>query len=326
MTPEHDTAVRAIPAMLREHGLTQAHVRPWTAHENGATGRLGSFRRADPETAWNRSHIELNPANGLAVLALDIDDPCAAFDLMNPVEWLRPVSIAPNWTVTNLENGHSHAVWTLRHPIHSNPRSRNAPLDLYAALANAYVAATGADRSFNGRLTRNPVYRANRLRTNWIRREPCTMRELRDGLPDFRWHPANTPPESSPSGFSRNLTLARRLAKWAGSWKNAGIPVLDHARRLNAEFDPALSHGEIIRWSRSIERSRNRWIRQGRMRRWDSASQKRRNRRSQLVRKAAAAKRNVLIRAAVRGGASQVVVAERMGVSRRTVQRALRGG
>ena len=51
----------------------------------------------------------------------------------------------PSWIVTNRRNGHSHAMWTLKVPVHRYPQARQKPLLLFRRVNEFYLKATNAD-------------------------------------------------------------------------------------------------------------------------------------------------------------------------------------
>ena len=155
------------PPKVRLYGLSDAHVRPNVC---GYVGR-GASRRRDfktrihvpPAKAWRHPFLQLHAANTYVGLILDCDDEEAMWEA---VVWPRVRE--PSWIVQNKANGHCHAVWTLRKPVHRYPEARPKPLQLLKRVDSYYHGQTLADPGYSGFLTRNPMSWADRSTvTHW---------------------------------------------------------------------------------------------------------------------------------------------------------------
>ena len=159
-----------IPPRLRDYGLKVAHSSPLVGVEY--PGHIIKTFRVEPERAWRFERLEVNPAHVWAVLTFDCD--------RGDVD--RPVPI-PHWEVVNRLNGHLHAGYVLRNPVHRYKGARGRPQDYATAVEREMIALLGADAGYNGVVTRNPVWPGPDCDTIWYARtDPYDLWELADWL------------------------------------------------------------------------------------------------------------------------------------------------
>jgi len=122
-----------------------------------------------------------------------------------------------------------------------------------------------ADAGYGQVLSHNPMVPvpAQRLQTDWLRRQPYPLQELAEVVP-FGWRRPAVPF----TGIGRNCSLFEAGMTWAGSPANLGVPVLTALMAINAEVarkhgKPSLDAGEVSGIARSVERYRTRWVARG---------------------------------------------------------------
>ena len=124
--------IEAAPAIVRAHGYSDAHARPLVMPRKG-----GASWRTSPDQAWGYRYLELNPANAVSVLTLDVDDAERILDLLTPFAGGRCL-LEPNFTTVNPANGHGHPSWCLGVPVHLNRESSMKPQRWIARIAEYY--------------------------------------------------------------------------------------------------------------------------------------------------------------------------------------------
>ena len=303
------------PAIVRAHGYRDAHSRPLVMPAKGRA----SYRVA-PQQAWGFRYLELNPANSVSVLTLDVDQAERTLDLLSPFAISRPLP-EPSWTVVNRRNGHSHPCWCLATPIHLNRESSLPPQKAMARISEFYRGRIGADDAYAGILVRNP-YRGRGGKCYWGRARPYSLDELAEVVPaTYRGVPRPV------TKIGRNVGLFRALMKWAGSPANKEAPLYPVASGINKEFETPLPAGEVQWVVKSVARYRARWIRDGKYSsNSDSAVQAQRGRASGKARRKRVAERNARIVQAQQDGKTQKAIAAEFNVNQATVSRVLAAG
>ena len=250
--------IEAAPPKVRAHGLRDAHSRPLVSPGKIDGGFAVSFRVA-PWAAWLFPSLELRAANSYTCLILDLDG-WGSYERAERTVRRTKVG-ALNWAVENKRTGGVHGVWTLAAPVHRADMALAAPLKRYGRVSEYYAAALGADAGYTGVLTHNPMEDAQLpgFETHWLRREPYTLDELAGFIP-FGWRR----PKVSRTAVGRNCDVFAHCMRWAGAPENLGAPVLGEAHRCNDGLDVPLDPPEVGGISRSVERYRRKWIKQGR--------------------------------------------------------------
>lgn len=300
------------PSIVRAHGYSDAHERPLVMERKGR----GSWR-TDPRRAWESRYIQLNPANAVSVLTLDVDNPERILDILNPFANAR-VLPEPSWTVVNPANGHGHPSWCLSRPVHTNLKSSFKPQRLLACVSDWYTKKAGADGGYSGILSRNP-YAGRGGKTFWGRRKPYSLNELAERLPKgYRLLPRPV------SNIGRNVGLFQAMMRFAGRRSNAEVPLFPVCEALNGEFDVPLPLSEVRSITKSVSRYRSKWLAQGKYR--NTENQRRRGILSGKARRKRNAERDRRIVQMMREGATVREVAWVIGTSKSTVSRVWRGG
>ena len=308
------------PAIVREHGLRDAHTHPLVARRKGQSFRVHA------RNAWSYPSLELRAGNSWPAVTLDCDVPSAVVDALylNHHGGSGPALPAPNMVVQRRSNSHSHISWFLEHPVHRGESARAAPLRKLARITEFYRDALDADSGFVNCLTHNPLeesHRAGEFQTHWGRSCAYTLAELSEVIPKG-WRLPIAP--STETG--RNCALFRSLLKWAGSPFNLELEVLPMARATNDGLDVPLGDSEVADIAKSIERYRRAWIAKGRF--YAEAERTAWGRslglQSAAVRRAANAQRDLRIREGHAAGWSQRHLAKLFKISKTGVWKVLR--
>lgn len=314
--------LEAAPPKVRAHGLRDAHERPLVSRGKRRDGSFPGSFRVSPQDAWHYPSLELRAGNSWPCLIQDCDGGEGTARLVEA--YMAGEAPTPNWIVTRYSSGGSHAVWNLAAPVHRGEAAREAPLRLFARVAERLAEVIGADAGYAGVLTHNPMARAqgNDLRTVWLERDPYELREIAAKIIPFGWRL----PAMRRTEIGRNDDLFRAGMTWAGSPANLGYPVLPMLLALNQRFDHPLDEAEVAGIARSVERYRTRWIAEGRFytpeerTAWGQAG----GIKGGVARRKAEKERDDAIVAAVLGGQSMRSVAKAHGLALSTVQHIMR--
>ena len=256
---ELDLGIDYAPAIVRDHGLQEAHTYPLVSL------RKGSSFRVHARDAWTFPSLELRAANSWPSLTLDCDVPSAVVDCLysNHSFGNGPALPRPSVVVERRSNSHCHASWFLKRPVHRGESARLGPLRKLARITEFYRDALQADPGYAGVLTHNPleeVHGAGEFQAHWSSRT-CgySLDELAEPIPKGWRLPASPSTE-----LGRNSALTRSLMKWAGSPANIGSEVLPVARVANGGLDVPLPDSEVAGIAKSVEGYRDGWIAKGR--------------------------------------------------------------
>ena len=251
------------PELVREHGLVEAHTYPLVSTGKHGGVVKGSFR-VPALDAWSYASLELRSAGAWPALILDCDGTTGYSRLMTAVED-REVP-CPSW-VTHRDTGGCHPAWCLSSPVLRGAGARQRPLKLLARVSEYLGQVVGADASYNGVLSHNPMVpdQGQNLKTDWMRRRPYCLDELAEVIP-FGWKRPTVPQ----TAVGRNWTMFWAGMKWAGSPDNLNFPVLPALMSIYRKIEdafPATHHSfpvsEVRGLARSVERYRTTWIKQG---------------------------------------------------------------
>ncbi len=241
------------PDNLRKHGLRAAHPRPLVSHGKQNGKAFASFRTT-PDKAWHFPSLEYaNAGSSVAAIVLDCDNPDAFASGL-------PSECPPNWRVIRESNGHFHAAWTLRDPVHRYPQARQEPLSLLKDCTEFLAASVKADPGFNGVLCHNPAprFKMDGFKVAWGRQEPYRLQEIADVIP-FGWQR----PVLAQTGVGRNCDLFQSLMRWAGQERNINIDAFTAALTINQEFQHPLPLSEVQATAKSVEKYRKGWVAKG---------------------------------------------------------------
>ena len=246
------------PRQVREHGLVEAHTWPLVS-DGKVQGVVQASFRVHASVAWSFPSLELRSAKAWPVVCLDCDGTGGYSRLMLAVED-RDVP-CPNWVVYR-DTGGAHGVWCLERPVLRGESARARPLRLLTRTTEYMAQKVKADAGYGQVLSHNPMVpvAAQRLRTDWLRRQPYPLQELAEIVP-FGWRRPAVPS----TGIGRNCSLFEAGMTWAGSPANLDVPVLTALMAINAEVakkhgKPPLDAGEVSGIAKSVERYRKRWI------------------------------------------------------------------
>ena len=245
------------PPKVRAHGYSDAHERPLVGKTR--CGKIVASFRVAPSAAWKFRYLELNPANSASVLVFDCDDPETLLRVFPPFGGPSELP-QPNWTSWNLANAHAHVYYCFRAAVHKNLESRRAPQIRLAAIAEAYAAKLNADDGYAGILSRNPMSRPHRgaARTQWGRRCGYCLDELAEPVGIGRR--ARLPSiETARTAEGRNCITFELSMRWAGSKKNAQLPVLPVSLGINQQFSCPMGFGEVTHIAKHVEGYRAQW-------------------------------------------------------------------
>ena len=256
---ELDLGIDFAPAIVREHGLKDAHLQPLVAWRKGQSFRVHARK------AWGYPSLELRAGNSWPLMGFDCDNPSAVIDALywNHNGGNGPALPPPNMVVERRSNGHCHASWFLSRPVHRGEAARAAPLRKLARINEFFREVLQADVGYNGTLTHNPLpetHGPGEFQTNWPCSRAYSLDELAEPIPKGWRLPVKPTTEAG-----RNCALFASLMKWAGSPFNLELEVLPVARVTNQGFEIALPDQEVAALAKSVERYRRSWIDQGRV-------------------------------------------------------------
>lgn len=204
-------------------------------------------------SALEHRHISVNASTSLSWMPHDIDRSDAYFAH-------RDANLPePNVIMINPKNGHGHAAYLLKTPVHKYAAANPHPLRFFAATERGVGRRIGADKGYTGLIVKNPLHLD--WRTEWRRDEPYTLEEIADCLfkhdmrPDYSEAPA--------SGIGRAVTLfdqvrhrayraIRDFQKSGGRFNKWQDWCLDVAGQCNQKFDTPLPFSEVRSAAKSV--------------------------------------------------------------------------
>jgi hypothetical protein len=212
------------------------------------------------ENAVKKRYIQQNSPFDLHWLVYDVDRPDSNFDWQYDI----PNIPAPNITVMNLSNGHSHLLYGLEVPVIKcveNPKVHAKPLRYAAAIDVALSLKLDADPGYTGLICKNPlnnywnvhVWQQDLYDLDWLASylDLKPYRDMRKRLP--------------PIGLGRNCTLFELSRRWAYTQcRKEGLyscesgfieGVTCYADKKNGAFPAPLPYSEV----KTIGRSVGRW-------------------------------------------------------------------
>lgn len=212
------------------------------------------------EKALKLRYIQPNGPTHLYWMAFDVDRSGSAID------WEDLSCPAPNITMTNPENKHSHLLYALETSVRTAPDGSIKALKYAAAVQAGLTNKLKADNSYSGLIIKNPTH--EHWMTNVIHNDFYDLNELADwvDLPsiDLRKKAAN-----EAFGLGRNCIAFDNLRKWAyNAIRRAGWPsynvwldmCLEHVEKTNGAFENPLGYGEIKQIAISVAKWTHRHI------------------------------------------------------------------
>ena len=193
------------PAVVRAHGLRDAHVYPLVSPD---VGQVRRSYRVPAARAWGFPRLELRSGNCWPVLSFDVDGGAAVDRLAAAI--LGADLREPSFVTFRVASGNAHAHYALASPVHRTDRARLAPLAYFSRIGEYYHAALLADPAYRGVLTLNPVWDGGEYRTVWLHKRPYTLDELAEVIPRG-WRR----PRVAQTGAGRNVDTFRWAVKEA---------------------------------------------------------------------------------------------------------------
>jgi hypothetical protein len=270
------------------------------------------------KSALKMPYLQINPPHLRMWMVFDVDRPGAA------IAWEDANLPVPAWAAANRENGHAHIAYGLSAPVLVTENARRHPIRFLQGIEGAYREALQADRGYSGLITKNPkhplwriLYGDQRL---WELGELAEYGSVEKYIPRHAKHPEEI-------GLGRNCIVFEFLRQWAyrnirvakqrGNYVIWQADCNNRALVRNGDFLHPMDGREVWHIAKSVSL----WT----WRRFDLAASDRQFREKQAFRvkqrwgdnedKRASAR---LMRAA---GQSVPVIASRLDVSERTVQR-----
>ena len=262
------------PQAVSEQGIKAVHQRPFCAGEDShIVGRFDA-----PYAYANFPKLELNPAHAYAAIILDCDSTEGLDDAPGKPWWGGTPTPAPSWMVVNTRPrsttrraGGIHCVYALEVPVGHTDAAHTLPLAYLAHVADRLSYHLGADPSYTGVITRNPINPGPGVYTHWSRMLPYTLHELDKLLPKGK------SPSRRQTGIGRNCDLFRSMVsevfrpRWsallgAQGWSEAW---LGHVRAQNVAMfgsDVLLPDSECRSIAKSCHRYWTRHYAPGRFR------------------------------------------------------------
>ncbi|WP_244915898.1 replication initiation protein [Kocuria rosea] len=232
--------------------------------------------------AGDFAFIQLNPADWLNFLVVDVDDEDALLNLMHPAV------PEPTWIIENPDTGHAQAGWAIE-PVYRGEGARPGPIRYAEAVQRALDRLVDGDPCFTRYLVRNPAAAFPAGRVWWGRRiSPWSLGDLKahmaeytdpfhdeaiDGPATPAWDPG-TPllgqsgiPRATVSDTAtevgRNTAVFRATRRWLWDQRQtrhqtpSEAASIGHARALNAQLPHPLTDSEVACLARSAVRQVN---------------------------------------------------------------------
>ena len=226
--------------------------------------------------------VQLNPAEWLNFLVVDVDREDALMCLMHPAV------PEPTWVIENLETGHAQAGWAIE-PVYRGEGARPGPVRYAGAVQRSLDRLVDGDPCFTRYLVRNPGAQVPAGRVWWGAREtPWSLGELKahmcefvdpfhdealDGPDPGAWNPGpalsvqgdvpRVPVADTATEVGRNNAVFRATRRWLwDQWETHGqaptnAASIAHAQALNAQLPDPLPESELECLARSAVRQVN---------------------------------------------------------------------
>lgn len=226
--------------------------------------------------------LQLNPADWLNFLVVDVDDEAALLNLMHPAV------PEPTWIIENPATGHAQAGWAIE-SVYRGEGARPGPIRYAEAVQRALDRLVDGDPCFTRYLVRNPAAEFPAGRVWWGRRaSPWSLGDLKahmteyidpfhdeaiDGPATSAWDPgtalsgqAGIPRATvvdTATEVGRNTAVFRATRRWLWDQRQARHQTpseavsIAHARALNAQLPQPLSDSEVACLARSAVRQVN---------------------------------------------------------------------
>jgi len=210
----------------------------------------GAVRVRPRDLAITKPHLQINGPSVVGYLLFDIDRADSSGC------WIDADLPAPLWEAANRKNGHRHLGYELEIPVRlSGPAARFA-----VGLSEAMVRRLGADSSYGGLLTKNPLHDEHDVE---IVGRPTSLRDLYavGGFESDDLRRAYRRTEYV-SALGRNCAVFDTARGWAYRYVSQAVDgeawaeaVLQACQRANT-FGTPLSENEL----RQIAKSISKWV------------------------------------------------------------------
>lgn len=198
------------------------------------------------EIAITEKYIQIQLSGKLIhSLVFDLDFAGAAYS------WQDANLPEPSIIAINKRNGHAHLTYLLTAGVCASLNARSKPLSYLFAIKAAYSLKLGADMSYSGLITKNPL--SVHWRVLWCDRS-YDLAELAEYV-ELKSTPAN----SQINGIGRNLSVFETARKYAYQLVNKhqsfnlfASEIQQICIQINAEFDTPLPSKEVSQIARSI--------------------------------------------------------------------------
>ena len=207
------------------------------------------------QKALEKSYIQINPPSQCFWLIFDVDHSLGAF------AWEKANLPPPCWVAVNPENGHSHIVYALKHPVTTSEFAHKKPLQYLAAIEKGFISALNSDPNYVGLITKNPT--SEKWHVFGVLNHSYELDELAEWVSIN--HPYKTHQKVSEcSSLGRNCYLFDKLRKWSyqavrkhrgGDYKTWHAEVLSKTHEYN-EFSVPMIESEI----KAIAKSVAKWV------------------------------------------------------------------
>ncbi len=207
------------------------------------------------QKALEKSYIQINPPSQCFWLIFDVDHSLGAF------AWEKANLPPPCWVAVNPENGHSHIVYALKHPVTTSEFAHKKPLQYLAAIEKGFIAALNSDPNYVGLITKNPT--SEKWHVFGVLNHSYELDELAEWVSISQSHKFHQK-ASECSSLGRNCYLFDKLRKWSyqavrrhrgGDYKTWHAEVLSKAHEYN-EFTVPMIESEI----KAIVKSIAKWV------------------------------------------------------------------
>jgi hypothetical protein len=199
--------------------------------------------------AVERRYIGLNGDDFTNFITLDGDKG-------NPMDWVDANLPYPLYTAANVHDTRYHGTWQLAASVCKTEKARSKPIAYLAAIQRTLPIVLGADPSYTGLITKNPLH--GNWRVTWWGGRPVTLGELARVCEPLLSRRIKE--DSDLEDGSLNPVLFNRLRRWAyrerrhfsdfTTWHAA---VLIQACDYNAEGS-RLPHAEVENTAKSVSR------------------------------------------------------------------------
>jgi hypothetical protein len=264
----------------------QTPARRFLAHHRIEYFRCGQTKsQAFPNRgrpAGEFAFLQLNPADWLNFLVVDVDVEDALLNLMHPAV------PEPTWIIENPATGHAQAGWAIE-PVYRGEGARPGPIRFADAVQRALDRLVDGDPCFTRYLVRNPAAAFPAGRVWWGRRtSPWSLGDLKahmaeyidpfhdaaiDGPATPAWDPGTSllgrsgipraAVTDTATEVGRNTAIFRATRRWLWDQRQlrhqtpSEAASIAHARALNAQLPHPLSDGEVACLARSAVRQVN---------------------------------------------------------------------